>query len=105
VTKNILDADKRRVIALQTEVIEREPFFLAGGTGLGVRLRRRKRWASHDQTTVGADQYRRGDCRRKGERSHGVQVHRGSSRMLDAVAALRWQKGARNLQKHDPCTI
>jgi hypothetical protein len=41
VTKNILDSDKRRVIALQTEVVEREQFFLAGGTGLGVRLRHR----------------------------------------------------------------
>jgi hypothetical protein len=41
VTKNVLDGDKRRVIALQTEVIEREQFFLAGGTGLGVRLRHR----------------------------------------------------------------
>jgi hypothetical protein len=41
VTKNILDSDKRRVIALQTEVIQREQFFLAGGTGLGVRLRHR----------------------------------------------------------------
>jgi hypothetical protein len=41
VTKNILDSDKRRVIALQTEVIERGQFFLAGGTGLGMRLRHR----------------------------------------------------------------
>src|SRR5260370_8236342 len=41
VTKNILDSDKRRVIALQTEVIQREQFFLAGGTGIGVRLRHR----------------------------------------------------------------
>jgi len=40
-TKNILDSDKRRVIALQTDVIERGQFFLAGGTGLGVRLRHR----------------------------------------------------------------
>jgi hypothetical protein len=38
VTKNVLDSDKRRVIALQTDLVHREHFFLAGGTGLGVRL-------------------------------------------------------------------
>lgn len=35
---NILDAEKRRVIAAQVEVVEKEHFFLAGGTGLGLRL-------------------------------------------------------------------
>jgi hypothetical protein len=38
VIKNVLDAQKRRVIALQAAVVHREQFFLAGGTGLGVRL-------------------------------------------------------------------
>ncbi len=40
-TKNVLDADKRRVIALQADLVRREHFFLAGGTGLGVRLAHR----------------------------------------------------------------
>jgi hypothetical protein len=34
----ILDAEKRRVIALQGAVIHAQSFFLAGGTGLGLRL-------------------------------------------------------------------
>ena len=37
-TKNVLDAAKRRVIALQTGVVHEQQFFLAGGTGLGLRL-------------------------------------------------------------------
>lgn len=32
---NILDAEKRRVIAAQVEVVEKERFFLAGGTVWG----------------------------------------------------------------------
>ena len=28
-TKNVLDSEKRRVIALQTDVVQREQFFLA----------------------------------------------------------------------------
>ena len=34
----VLDAEKRRVIATQAQVVQQEQFFLAGGTGLGVPL-------------------------------------------------------------------
>jgi hypothetical protein len=34
----VLDAEKRRVLALQSELANTESFFLAGGTGLGLRL-------------------------------------------------------------------
>jgi Nucleotidyl transferase AbiEii toxin, Type IV TA system len=34
----VLDGEKRRVIALQEAVVRQERFFLAGGTGLGLRL-------------------------------------------------------------------
>jgi hypothetical protein len=37
----VLDAEKRRVIATQAQVVQQEQFFLAGGTGLGVRLKHR----------------------------------------------------------------
>jgi hypothetical protein len=34
----VLDPEKRRVIALQGAMVQEEKFFLAGGTGLGLRL-------------------------------------------------------------------
>jgi hypothetical protein len=34
----VLDEEKRRVIALQETIVRQESFFLAGGTGLGLRL-------------------------------------------------------------------
>lgn len=36
--KTVLDREKRRVLALQAEVVQQHGFFLAGGTGLGLRL-------------------------------------------------------------------
>jgi len=36
--EQILDADKRRVMLLQSPVVDEQRFFLAGGTGLGLRL-------------------------------------------------------------------
>ena len=35
---NVLDADKLRIVALQSGLVRRGGFFLAGGTGLGLRL-------------------------------------------------------------------
>ncbi len=35
---NVLDAAKRRVMTAQIKVVQKEQFFLAGGTGLGLRL-------------------------------------------------------------------
>jgi hypothetical protein len=40
--KTILDSEKQRIIRLQNVVVHREHFFLAGGTGLGVRLGHRR---------------------------------------------------------------
>ncbi len=34
----VLDADKQRVLKLQSSVVHQREFFLAGGTGLGLRL-------------------------------------------------------------------
>jgi Nucleotidyl transferase AbiEii toxin, Type IV TA system len=34
----VLDPEKRRVIALQGAMVHEQSFFLAGGTGLGLRL-------------------------------------------------------------------
>lgn len=34
----VLDGEKRRVIALQEAVVRNDKFFLAGGTGRGLRL-------------------------------------------------------------------
>jgi hypothetical protein len=39
---DILDADKLRVIQLQAGIVEKGEFFLAGGTGLGLRLGHRR---------------------------------------------------------------
>jgi hypothetical protein len=33
-----LDADKARIIRLQSDIVEEGRFFLAGGTGLAIRL-------------------------------------------------------------------
>jgi hypothetical protein len=38
---SVLDAEKQRIIGLQQAVVIEEKFFLAGGTGLGLRLRHR----------------------------------------------------------------
>lgn len=40
--EKILDADKVRVIRLQAEIVRDQNFFLAGGTGLGLRLGHRR---------------------------------------------------------------
>lgn len=34
----VIDADKQRVLNLQSDLVQQHGFFLAGGTGLGVRL-------------------------------------------------------------------
>jgi len=39
--EQILDADKQRVLQLQSGLVREQEFFLAGGTGLGIRLRHR----------------------------------------------------------------
>lgn len=36
--ENVLDREKQRILALQEGVVQDERFFLAGGTGLGLRL-------------------------------------------------------------------
>lgn len=36
--EKVLDADKQRVLKLQSEVVHQREFFLAGGTGLALRL-------------------------------------------------------------------
>jgi hypothetical protein len=38
VNEEVLDRDKLRVIRLQADLVREGQFFLAGGTGLGLRL-------------------------------------------------------------------